>query len=30
VKQARFANARFGNDSDNLAMAIARKCKGTL
>src|SRR6202023_1508219 len=30
VKQARFANARFGHDSDDLAMAIARKCKGTL
>ena len=27
---ARFANARFGHDSDDLAMAIARKCKGTL
>src|SRR5208282_895986 len=30
VKEARFANARFGHDRNDLAMAIARKCKGTL
>jgi hypothetical protein len=30
VKQARFANARFRHDRDDLSMAIARKCKGAL